>query len=298
MWFKSLQIFKFTEDFSMDMDALETALTPHRFMPCRSIDARSQGFVAPNGQKEGLLAYAANGFILFCLQKQEKIVPASVVAEAVQEKVSEIEAAQGRKVRKREKEDLKEEITHQLVIRAFSKTTRIFAYIDTLDSYLVVQAQSHAVAEEFSVALRQALGSLKIEVPPVQAISTLLTNWLKTNEYPPDFVINNYCILNDPKDKGKIRCEGQNLFAEDIQTLIHEGRFVSELGLSWSEQISFKLKEDFSIKSIKFLEGIKDEAKDVLTENPEARFDADFTIVSTTLRLFIRSLFHTFGASS
>ena len=298
MWFKSLQIFKFIENFTESVESMATQLEAQRFLPCRTVDMSTQGFVAPNGDKEGPLVYAANGFLMFCLQREDKIVPATVVKQMLDEKVAEIEAAQGRKVRKREKENLKEDIMHQLVMRAFSKISKTYAYIDTIDGYLVVNASNHAKAEEFSVALRGVLGSLKIEVPKVQSVTTLMTHWLKSNEYPAEFTVNDQCILSDPKDKGSIRCQRQNLFAEDIQNLIHEGRMVSELSLSWSEQVSFGLKEDFSIKSIKFLELVQDQARDVAAETTAARFDADFSIMAGTLRNLIRGLFEAFGAKA
>jgi recombination associated protein RdgC len=298
MWFKNLQLFRFTEDFTLDIESMEAALSAQRFVPCRSSDPTSQGFVPPNGDKDGALVYAGGGFFLFCLKTEQKIVPGPVIKEMLDEKIAEIELAQGRKVRQREKESLKEDIVHQLVLRAFSKSRNMMGYIDTIDSLLVVNASSHAQAEEFTVALRNAFGSLKIELPKVQNISTLLTHWLKDNEYPAEFTINDQCILSDPKEQGSIRCQRQNLFAEDIQTLIHEGRFVSDLSLSWSEQLSFRLKDDFSIKSIKFLDLIQDEAKDVVAETSAARFDADFTIMTTSLRHFIRALFQAFGAQT
>jgi recombination associated protein RdgC len=298
MWFRSLQVFKFIENFTESPENLTGLLDAQRFMPCRTVDMSTQGFVAPNGDKEGALVYAANGFLMFCLQREDKIVPSTVVKQMLDEKVAEIEIAQGRKVRKREKENLKEDIMHQLVMRAFSKISKTYAYIDTIDGYLVVNASNHAKAEEFSVALRGALGSLKIEVPKVQSVTTLLTHWLKTNEYPADFTVNDHCILSDPKDKGSIRCQRQNLFAEDIQNLIHEGRMVAELGLSWSEQVSFSMKEDFSVKSLKYLELVQDQSRDVAAETTAARFDADFTIMAGTLRNLIRGLFEAFGVKA
>jgi recombination associated protein RdgC len=298
MWFKSLQIFKFIENFIETEEAILPLLEAQRFMPCRTVDVSTQGFVPPNGDKEGPLVYAANGFFLFCLQREDKIIPSTVVKQMLDEKVLEIETAQGRKVRKREKENLKEDILHQLTLRAFSKISKTYAYIDTIDGYLVVNASNHAKAEEFSIALRSALGSLKIEVPKVQSVTTLLTHWLKTNEYPADFTVNDQCILSDPKDKGSIRCQRQNLFAEDIQNLLHEGRMVAELSMSWSEQVSFSLKEDFSVKSLKYLELVQDQSRDVVAETTAARFDADFTIMAGTLRNLIRGLFEAFGAKA
>lgn len=296
MWFRNLQLFKFTETFTMSNDELAEKLKEHAFMPCRSVDPSSQGFVAPNGVADAPLVYSANGFQLFCIQHEEKIVPASVVKEMLDEKIAEIEHSQGRKVRKREKETLKEDIYHQLVMRAFSRSSKIYGYIDPIEGYLVVDAGSHAKAEEFTVLLRKALGSLKIEIPKIQTLTTVLTHWLKTNEYPPEFAINDRCVLVDPKEGGTIRCQRQNLFAEDIQTLLHEGRFVSELALSWAEQISFNLKDDFSVKSLKFLEGVQDQANDTFTESEADRFDADFAIMTATLHEFVKALIAAFGA--
>lgn len=295
MWFRNLQLFKFSEPFTTSVEELNQKLEEHKFLPCRSVDAQSVGFVPPNGMKDGPMVYSANGFHLFCVQREDKIIPASVVKEMLDEKVAEIEQAQGRKVRKREKETLKEDIYHQLVMRAFSKSSKLYAYIDTIEGYLVVDAGSHSKAEEFTVLLRKALGSLKIEVPKIQTLTTILTDWLKNNEYPPEFTVNDRCILLDPKENGTIRCQRQNLFAEDIQSLIHEGRFVSELALSWSEQISFNLKDDFSVKSLKFLEGVQDQANDTFTETAADRFDANFVIMIETLRGFIKALLGAFG---
>lgn len=297
MWFKNLQLFKFTELFDTSVEVLAEKLQDHRFVACKSIDASSQGFVSPVPfAADASPVYSANGFHLFCVAREDKIVPAAVVKEMLEAKVGEIEASQGRKVRKRERDTLKEDIYHQLVIRAFSKTSKMYGYIDTLTGYLVVDAGSHSKAEELTVLLRKALGSLKIEVPKTQTLTTVLTHWLKANEYPAEFTINDRCVLTDPKEGGTIRCQRQNLFGADIQTLIHEGRFVSELTLSWEEQVSFNLKDDFSVKSIKFLEGVQDQAKDIFTETSEARFDADFTIMTATLRPFIKALLDAFGA--
>ncbi len=297
MWFKNLQLFKFTESFKDSPEALEEKLKEKQFLPCKSVDAVSMGWVSPQqNTPDAPLVYAANGFMLVCLQKEEKLVPGSVVKQMMDERIAEIEQKQGRRVGKNEKNTLKEDIYHQLVMRAFSKITRHYAYIDTVDDYLVVNAASHAKAEEISVFLRNTLGSLKIEVPKVQTLTTLLTHWLKENQYPADFAITDHCVMSNPKESGVIRCQRQNLFGEDIISLLEEGRFITQLGLSWSENLSFTIKDDFSIKSIKFLELIQDQAKDIFTETPADRFAADFTIMADTLREFVRALLREFSA--
>jgi recombination associated protein RdgC len=296
MWFKNLQIFKFSEKFTTTAEELAAQLKEKRFLPCKSVDALSMGWVAPQNIPDAPLVYAANGFLLVCLQKEEKLVPGSVVKQMLDERIAEIEQKQGRHVGKNEKNTLKEDIYHQLVMRAFSKTSRNYAYIDTLDNYLVVNAASHSKAEELTVFLRNTIGSLKIEVPKLQTLTMILTHWLKTNEYPAEFAITDHCVMTNPKERGVIRCQRQNLFGEDIISLLEEGRFISQLGLSWSENLSFTIKDDFSIKSIKFLELIQDQAKDVFTETPAERFAADFNIMAESLRQFVRALMLEFSA--
>ena len=295
MWFKNMQIFKFIEPFTLDTGELNKLLEAHQYLTCRSVDAMTQGFVPPNGV-EGELVYSANGYLMFCLQREEKIVPGSVVKQRLDEKVAEIEKAQGRKVRKREKENLKEDIHHELIMRAFSKTKKTYGYIDTIDGYLVVDASNHSKAEEFSVALRGALGSLKIEIPKVQSLTILLTEWLKKNDYPAEFTINDQASFRDPKENGEYRCKKVNLFAEEVQSILQSGGMVTQLSMSFSEQVSFNLKDDFSLKSIKFLEMIQDQSRDVVAETAAARFDADFLIMAETFRGLIRELIKHFGS--
>lgn len=296
MWFKNMKIYKFTDPFTLSMKEANDKLAEYPFRPCTSIEAMSQGFVPPNGKENGLLAYAANGITLICLKKEEKVVPGSVIREALESKIAEIKA-KGGKVSKREKEAFKEEITHSLISRAFSKARKTFGYIDITQGVLIINVSSDSKAEDFMQAVRKAFGSLKVELPKVQNIALLLTDWVKKNEYPPEFTIGDSGLLSDPKEGSTIRCKRKSFISGEFEGLIAEGCLVSELGLSYQEQISFTLKEDFSLKGIKYLELIQDQAKDVFTETEAERFDSDFTIMTETLRGFLKDLFKTFAVN-
>ncbi|MDO8954904.1 MAG: recombination-associated protein RdgC [Gammaproteobacteria bacterium] len=295
MWFKNLQLFQFLEPFDLSAEELAEQLRHQAFEPCRGIDAVSMGWVPPTGNEEAPLVHAANGFMMLCLKVEEKIIPGTVVRQMVDEKVQEIEDKQGRKVRKKEKETLREDIYHNLITRAFTKSSLQYAYIDPKEGWLILNVGSHSKAEEFTGFLRKTIGSLKIQLPEVQSVSLLLTDWLKTNTYPADYVIADSCVIQDTKEAGTIRCAKQNLLSGDIQSLLDEGREVIQLALSWTSQISFVIREDFSIKSLKFLEIVQDQAKDVYTETAEAKFDADFTIMTETIRHLVKSLMSIFG---
>lgn len=87
MWFKNIKIYKFTDGFTLAMNEANDKLAEYPFRPCSSIEAMSQGFVPPNGKEGASLAYTANGITLMCLKKEEKVVPGSVVKEALETKI-------------------------------------------------------------------------------------------------------------------------------------------------------------------------------------------------------------------
>lgn len=296
MWFKNLIIFQLTESFKVDIETFENSLAEHKFHPCQSIDPISMGWTSPIGIEEGTLVHHANGYSMVCLKIEEKIVPVGVIKEMLDEKVEEVELRENRKVRKKEKDALKDEIYHSLLPRAFSKHSFIYGYIDLKANLLVIDAASSKKAEILTVQLRKALGSLKIQTPDVITIPTLLTKWLAENKYPNDLVIEDNCVLKDPDDNsGTIRCQRQNLLSGEIAQLIENGREVIQMGLTWRDQIGFVIKEDFSVRSVKFLEVLQDQANDIFTETESERFDADFAIMTESLHEFIIYLFEIFG---
>ncbi len=296
MWFKNLQIYQFTDKVSYEAEKLEKSLSSAGFMPCEGPVLMTMGWVAPMTKREGPLVYAANGFLLMCLKVEEKVIPPAVVKEHVDEKVALIEEKEHRKVSKKEKQSLKDEIHFTLMSRAFTKATYIYAYIDCVDGYLAVDAVSMKQAEMFTSFLRKTLGSLKIVLPETQNPSTIMTQWLRDKKTLQDFVIEDACVLQDPAEEGgNVRSSKQDLFSKNIQSFIDVGYFVSQMKFSWCEQLSFVLNNEFSIKQLRFLDAVKDQAKDSFTETEEERFDADFTVMSMTLRLFMQSLMHVFA---
>ena len=81
MWFKNLQIYRFTRPFEQDADALEKLLDGMAFTPCGSQDISKFGWVAPLGRGTQALVHEAAGQLLLCARKEEKMLPSSVVKD-------------------------------------------------------------------------------------------------------------------------------------------------------------------------------------------------------------------------
>ena len=90
-----------TTAFSMsyDAEALEAALAAKAARPCASQELTTYGFMAPFGKGgDAPLVHVSGDFLLIAARKEERILPGSVVRDALKDKVDEIEAQQMRKV--------------------------------------------------------------------------------------------------------------------------------------------------------------------------------------------------------
>lgn len=296
MWFKDLRLFQFTEKFNLTAEALTEQLASKAFIPCSNLAASTMGWVPPMEQEDAPLVHAANGFMMICLKMQEKIIPSTVIREILEEKVKEIEKEQDRKVYKKEKLRLRDEIYQDLLPKALCKSSRLYAYIDVQHNYMVVNSGSATKAEVLNTFLRKTIGSLKTILPEVQTPGVLMTHWLSHMNQLEDFVIEDFCVFKDNDDSGgSIRCNQQDLSSANIQSLVEEGKSVSQLGLSWCEQVSFVLHDDFSVHRMKYLEAVQAQADDIFTESEADRFDANFTIMTQTCRLLLNSLLEQFA---
>lgn len=292
MWFKNLCFYKLESDFPFDAENLEQRLERHAFQPCGKLDLDSGGWTAPIGDGHESLVHAANGYLMVCLKEESKILPAAVIKEALTERVQLIEEQEMRKVRKREKDRLKDEVLLDMLPRAFSRSRRTYAYIDPHDGWLVVDASSWKKAEELTERLRDALGSLPIVPPQLDtAPQAVMTRWLATDQVPSDFGIGDECVLTDPQLEGaEVRCKRLDLSSSEVKTHLKAGKLVSRLALDWQERMSFVLDADMSVKRLKFSDVVQDDSGDTEAESAAERFDADFSIMTLELARLIPRL--------
>lgn len=291
MWFRNLQIYQLTEAFTATAEELHEALLEKIFKPCQGLDAHRIGWTTPLGKQGDQLVHATNGNLMLCMRREDRILPASVVREVMEEKVDEIEAKEGRSVGRKEKADIKQEVIVDLLPRAFSKSNRIYAYIDPQNNRVIVDCTTSNKAEEVLTLIRDTLGSFKVRPLAVNnAPSAIMTDWVK-NTAPADLVITDECELKEPVENGGvIRIRGVDLGSEEIQHHLKSGKVVSKLSFEWQQRISSVLKEDLSIKRLKFMDLVMEEASDIAAEDEVMRFDADFALMSMELSRFIPAL--------
>ena len=297
MWFKNIRLYRFTKPFELSTEELEEKLAEHIFHPCGKHDQSKYGWVPPLGRHGKMLTHVAGDCIMICAQKQEKILPASVINEAVQEKIDEIEDKQGRKIFRKEKLQLKDEVTLTLLPKAFARTNKTFAYISPKDKLLVVNSSSANKAEELLGFLRNSIESLPVIPPNSKNIpSEVMTLWLQHQQAGENFEIDEEVELYNPAEDGNvIRCKGQDLYSEEIQVHLAAGKQVKKLGVLWKDALSCIIDDDLTIKRLKFQDMVLEKAGDGDAESVADQFDQDFTVMSLELSRFFKSLFKAFG---
>ncbi len=291
MWFKNLIIYQFTEECTLTAAQLHEVLEADPFKPCDRISPQSQGWIAPIGDGEKApLAHESNNCLLFCLRSEEKLIPSSVIRERLEEAVADYEEKQGRKPHRKEQENMRDDIYFTLLPQAFTKNTNLYAYIDIKLQRLIINTSSINKAEVLCSLLRQSLGSLKIELLDNSQVKHNMTMWLRDKKQPASFSIRDAAVLTvHNEDKGRVRYQNYDLYADDIQLLLKNKAEVTQLAMTWAGQISFTLCEDFSLKSLRFLDILKEQATDAYTDTAEQQFDTDFTIMASSLRELLQA---------
>lgn len=298
MWFKNLLLYRFTSPFETDTDALADLLQNNAFKPCGRQDISQYGWVSPMGQDlSDELYHAANGCLMLCARREEKVLPASVIREKLDAKVKMIEAQEDRRVYRKEKETLKDEIMFDCLPQAFTKSQRTYGYIDTREGWLCIDSGSYNKAEEWMKLLRDSLGTLP--VVPVQVSESpavIMTGWLRGEMLPEDLELGDECELREQREDGSIvRCKKQELLGEEIEPHLNAGKQAVKLALNWDESMQFMLADDLSIKRIKFGEQLIAESRDSSDGDKAAEFDADFALMTGTVQRFIPRLLNYFG---
>lgn len=290
MLYKQLQLFQLTESFRFSKEEWIEKLSPLAFNPCLPSLPSSAGWISPIDEEQSSLVHLVNDCIMLCMQIEEKVLPTAVIRQELEKKTKEIEQNEGRKIYKSEKLRLKDELTTQLLIRAFTKINRVHAYIDIKNNWLVL-GTTHAKKTEQFISLFKKSISENVNGFKFSKLSSLFTNWIKTEEYPTHFVVEKNAVLQDPQlQKRIIRCREQNLFSSGIQSLIKEGCEVTQLALSWNDRVQFVLTDNFLVSNIQFLENVFAESDYSEADTKLLKFNADSLILTNLISAILKDL--------
>lgn len=265
-----------------------------QFQPCGALDMISHGFVPPRDDAD--LCEPIAGRYVFCRQHEEKILPASVVNEYVEIKCEEIESQQGYKPGRKQRKEIKESVTGELLPQAFAKKRRTLAWVNRVRGWLIIEATSAKRAEDVLSDMRHALD----DQMPVELLRTrfspahVMLDWLAAQEAPGSFSIDRDCeLVSFAEDEGVVRYTNLDLAGDDVRYQLSIGRSPTLLGLTFDNRVSFIVNNRLELKRILLADVVtmgREEADDAV-----AKFDADFTLAAEEIELALEALVDAMG---
>ena len=294
--FKNVIVYRIEQWELPPMAELETRLDAARFVECGASQQESHGWVEPRGEKHGPLIESVGGQWILKLCSETKAVPGGAVKAQLEARLDKIEQDTGRRPKGKQAKELKEEIVHELLPRAFPKRGNTPIWLDLKANLVIIGAGSAKKADKIVTLLTELLsGGIRLDlVQTQQSASTAMAEWLSTKEAPAGFTIDRECELKQPdSEKALVRYARHTLDIDEVGEHIKQGKLPTQLALTWDSRVSFVLTEQFAIKKIKLL--------DVVLEGKEAAgkgdndFDADVAIATGELAQLIPELVEALG---
>jgi recombination associated protein RdgC len=292
--FKNAVIYRLPAPWAITADQLAAHLAPQAFTTLPSLEMQTQGWVSPRGND--MLVHALNRQFLLRLQTEKKILPTSVINQVTKARAAELEEQQGFPPGRKQIKDLKEQVTDELMPRAFSTIRSMFVWIDPVNGWLVADAGSSGKAEEALKLLLKAIPKFPLEaLRTVMSPSAAMTDWLVSDQAPAGFTVDRE---TEPRSSGEgkatVRYIRHTLEADDTRRHIEGGKQCTRLALTWSDKISFVLTESLAIKRITLLDVLKEDS-DISGRNADERFDGDFALFAGEVNKLLSDLVAALG---
>jgi recombination associated protein RdgC len=301
---RSVSLYSIKQGFVFDTQALAEQLPAFSFTPCLPDSGQSLGFVGPLGGDE-LVHHLVEGAFVLAIRHQEKVVPAAEVERALKERTDHIEKTELRLVRGAEKQALKIEVILEARKVAFSRYKNASIMVIPSKGLLCVFGVKAAFADQITVLLSKAIGSLPIlvaEVPKLD-LNGLFKGLFSSHLVEP---LGNIALQHT--DHGKAHFE---ILDADIRIneMLTEGYMVDSIRVDLVGLFSFVIKSSFAISGLRWHESIalkseeyeaplNEEGVDAAEAKEVARrlqLAANFLLVQVAFSRFVDNFLALFG---
>lgn len=290
--FRNVRFYRLQSDWPGSEAALSKELEKAAFKPCGPLTERSSGWVPIDPDTSQMLARRVNGADLLKLRSQSRVLPPAVINEELEARVEEYRNRMREAPSSREKRRLKAETRDELLPKAMLKSDKIWGYVDLKEKIIGIDASRESVAETFLRRLRAPFGDLQIQ--PLQfsrPVDELLTG-IFLGGANARFAVGRECRMQDLADaRSIVRWTDFDLTDGTIRDHVVNGMRLTHLAIEYDSVVSFVLDENGVITKLRFL-GMDDDGVD---NDPLARLDAEFVLITGTLRKILGDLKNSLG---
>lgn len=230
--------------------------------------------------------------IMLVCEKQEKLIPASVLKKEIENRVKIFEDINGFKPGKKALDDIKFETTHELHIKAFTVTKEHGVWIDTKNDLLCIDTTSETVADDVMLLLSKDLDyrghRLITECGTQSFMSGIIIDGCIDS-----FVLGSAGVLVSTGDKSKKITYSNGAIDNELPSkyITECGRKASKLEIELNGTF-FTLNDNLVVSKVSSTDIIRDPSE-FDTENDY--FDNEFTIRCGQFQEIILALLNTLG---
>lgn len=286
--FRNVRFYRLDGSWPDSEEALSEKLETAGFKSCGPLTERSSGFVAVDPDTGDLMARRLNGADLIRLRSQSRLLPPAVIKEELEQRIEEYRERMQEAPSPREKRRLKTEARDELMPKAMLKSDRIWGYFDLKEKILCIDALQDSAAERFVRRLQAALDGINIQ--PLQFKNPVdeLLSGIFFDDAPQQFSVGRECRMKDLGDTTSVvRWTDFDLTDSSIRDHVANGMRLTHLGITYDNIMSCVLNENGVISKLRFL-GMDDDVEQHV--DPLARLDAEFVLISGTLRKMLGDL--------
>jgi len=286
--FRNVRFYRIEGDWPASEEALSQLLESAGFKTCGPLTERSSGFVPVDAETSESLARRVSGADLFRLRSQSRVLPHSVIAEELETRVEEYRERMNEVPTPREKRRLKAEARDELMPKAMLKSDRIWGYYDLKHKVLGIDVLTDAAAERFLRRLQTSLDSVTIQpLEFAKPVGDLLTG-IFFGGAGKQFALGRECRMQDLGDaKSIVRWSDFDLSDRSIRDHVAHGMRLTHLAVVYDSIMSFVMNENGVISKLRFI-GADDDIEGYM--DPLARLDAEFVLITGTLRQLLADL--------
>jgi recombination associated protein RdgC len=286
--FRNVRYFRLDNSWPDSEDALSETLAAAAFEPCGPLTERSSGWMPVFADASDALARRVNGADLLKLRSQSRLLPPAAINEELELRIADYRERMGEAPHAREKRRMKAETRDELLPKAMLKSDKIWGYFDIGEKIIGIDSAQESVAERFLRRLRAPFGDLNLRpLEYRQPVSELLTG-IFLGGAPRQFALGRECRMQDAGDKSSyVRWSDFDLTDRTIRDHVANGMLLTHLAIEYDNVMSCVLDENGVISKLRFLGMDDDKAID---NDPLARLDAEFALLTGILRQFVGDL--------
>jgi recombination associated protein RdgC len=297
--FKNVRFLRLTAQWPDSERKLHEALAGVNFKPCGPLTERSSGFEAPvensAENSERRLSRSVAGADLIQLRTQSRLLPAAAINEALELRIEEYRQRMGDRPSRREKRQMKLETRDKLITKALLRSERTRAFFLRSEGVLAIDAMSPPKVDRLLDTLRAGIGRFDVsDLEYRRPVDTLLKR-IFLGDPPRGIKLGRECRMQDPADsRAQVRFADMDLTDGNIRKHVRDGMKLTHLGIEFNNIMSCVIDENGSLGKLRLL---GTEASDTGSdEDPLAEFDAEYVLLTGTLRQFIALISETLNA--